>query len=133
MLYRKLLLVKFCLYPMIAFLIAIHERIFHWLFWLGFWSTIHFSVPPTRHLKLESLYGAWSNIVFIYEYFIANNYLHKVNDGNANTRCEICSKPIIKTLEQHLWRNSFFIFKCLHKEHKNIHHTRYILKCLGKN
>ena len=39
----------------------------------------------------------------MFEYFLANNYLHKVNDGNTNARCETCSKPVIKTLEQHLW------------------------------
>ena len=33
--------------------------------------------------------------------FFANNFLHRVNDGNANTKCEICSMPAIKTLEQY--------------------------------
>ena len=27
---------KFCLNPIITFLIAIDERVFHWLFWLEF-------------------------------------------------------------------------------------------------
>ena len=33
-------------------------------------------------------------------------YLLKVNNGNTNTRCEICSKLTIKTPERHHWRRS---------------------------
>ena len=38
----------------------------------------------------------------IYVNILANNYLHKVNDGNTDARCGIFSKPTIKTLKQHL-------------------------------
>ena len=31
-------------------------------------------------------------------------YMFKVNNRNARTRCEICSKLTIRTLEQHHWR-----------------------------
>ena len=41
--------------------------------------------------------------------------MYKVNDRNTSARCEIYSKATIKT-SKHL--NSFFIFKCFHKERK---------------
>ena len=55
---------------------------------------------------------------YYYEYLLANNYLHKVKGGNTNTICEICSKPTVKTSEQHLWLNSFLMFNRFHKERK---------------
>ena len=38
----------------------------------------------------------------INEYFLANNYSHKVNDGNTNTRPKPTIKPTIKTTERQL-------------------------------
>ena len=114
---------KFCLYD--SFSYCYPWKNFYGLFWL-------------RLNELKSLNEVWSNTVFVYEYFLANKYVYKVHDGNANARCEICSKPIIKAPEQHLWCNSFFLFKRLHKERKKakcskVHGTLYILKCLGQN
>ena len=34
----------------------------------------------------------------------AGIYLFKVNNRNTRTRCEICSKLTIKTIERHQWR-----------------------------
>ena len=42
---------------------------------------------------------------FIFE-FPAGNYMFKVNNGNARTRCEIYSKLTIKTPERRHWRRS---------------------------
>ena len=36
----------------------------------------------------------------------AGNYMFKVNNRNTRTRCEICSKLTIKTLERRHWRRS---------------------------
>ena len=48
----------------------------------------------------------------------ANNYLLKVNNRNTRTRCEICSKLIIKTPERHHWRRSgVFIVNFEHISH----------------
>ena len=33
-------------------------------------------------------------------------YLLQVNDRNTKTRCEICSKLTVKTLERRQWRRS---------------------------
>ena len=33
-------------------------------------------------------------------------YLLKVNNGNTRTRCEICSKLTLKTLERRQWRQA---------------------------
>ena len=95
------------------------------------------SCHVTYALHSESLNEVWSNTVFVHEYLLANNCLHKVNNGNANTRHKICSNPIIKTSEQHLWGN-FFKFKLLQKQNKkakccNVHGALYILKCLLKD
>ena len=45
-------------------------------------------------------------------------YLHKFNDRNTRTRCEICSKLTIKTPEQSYWlRSGVFIFNFEHISH----------------
>ena len=36
----------------------------------------------------------------------AGIYLVKVNDRNTRTRCDVCSKLTIKTLERRHWRRS---------------------------
>ena len=41
------------------------------------------SIQPLNDVNMKQ-YG------IIYEYLPANNDLHKVNDGNPNTRCQIC-------------------------------------------
>ena len=40
------------------------------------------------------------NLLAIYEPLPASNYMFKVNNRNTRTRCEICSKLTIETLEQ---------------------------------
>ena len=65
--------------------------------------------------------------------FFANNFLHRVNDGNANTKCEICSMPAIKTLEQYFWRKSFLYSNVYTKNVKVLTVTDTILfKIFGK-
>ena len=72
-------------------------------------SIFQLPLKKTPQLKLEKLNDVnMKQCGFIYGYFLANNYLHKVNDGNTNTRSEIFSKPTIKTSKRHLCRNSFF-------------------------
>ena len=36
----------------------------------------------------------------------ASNYMFKVNNRNTRTRCEICSKLTLKTVERRHWRRS---------------------------
>ena len=53
MFYRKF--EKFSFYPMMTVFLAIHERVFHWLFWLGIWrrpST--FTALKTGKLKFTT-------------------------------------------------------------------------------
>ena len=48
----------------------------------------------------------------------AGIYLLIVNNRNTRTRCEICSKLTIKTLERHHWhRSGFFIVNFEHISH----------------
>ena len=48
----------------------------------------------------------------------AGNYMFKVNNRNARTRCEICSKLTIKTPERRHWRRSdVFIVNFEHISH----------------
>ena len=48
----------------------------------------------------------------------AGNYMFKVNNTNAGTRCEICSKLTIKTPERRNWRrSSVFIVNFAHILH----------------
>ena len=47
-----------------------------------------------------------------------DNYKFKVNNRNTRTRCEICSKLIIKTPERRHWRHSgVFIVNFEHISH----------------
>ena len=46
--------------------------------------------------------------------------LLKVNSRNSRTRCEICSKFIIKITEQRQWRSGLFIVNCEHISHLNL-------------
>ena len=74
-------------------------------------SIFQLPLKKTPQLKLEKLHDAnMKQCGFIYGYFLTNNYLHKVKDGNTNTRSEIFSKPTIKTSKRHLCRNSFFSY-----------------------
>ena len=48
----------------------------------------------------------------------AGNYMFKVNNRNAKTRCEICSKLTIKITERRQWRHSgIFIVNFEHIPH----------------
>ena len=48
----------------------------------------------------------------------ADNYMFKVNNRSARTRCEICSKLTIKTLERRHWRRfGVFIVDFEHISH----------------
>ena len=48
----------------------------------------------------------------------AGNYMFKVNNRSTRTRCEICSKLIIKTPERRHWRrSSVFIVNFEHISH----------------
>ena len=61
---------------------------------------------PLYSLKIEKISGPESN------------YLLKVNNRNTRERCEIYSKLIIKTLEQHQRRRSgIFIVNFEHISH----------------
>ena len=51
-------------------------------------------------MNKQMLAGKQSGI--IYEYFLANKYLHKVNERNTNASYEIYSRATIKTSKQHL-------------------------------
>ena len=45
-------------------------------------------------------------------------YMFQVNNRNTRTRCEICSKLLIKTSERRHWRRSgVFIVKFEHDSH----------------
>ena len=59
------------------------------------------------------------NIKFSYN--PAGIYLLKVNKSNTRTRCEICSKLLIKTPEQRQWRqwrrSGVFIVNFEHTSH----------------
>ena len=68
----------------------------------------------------------------IYEYLLANNYLHKANDGNTNARCEIWSKTTINTSERHLLLKIFFKFKRFHKAGKKNQSVLTVPKVLRK-
>ena len=46
----------------------------------------------------EQVFAHWTNPVAF--------YMLKVNNGNSRTRCEICSKLIIKTPKRRHWRHS---------------------------
>ena len=46
----------------------------------------------------------WFSFNIFAKYIPANNCMFKVNNRNSRTRCEICSKLTIKTLERHRWR-----------------------------
>ena len=51
-------------------------------------------------------------------YYPAGNYMFKVNNRNARTRCEICSKLTIKTPERRQWCHSgVFIVNFEHISH----------------
>ena len=51
-------------------------------------------------------------------HFPADNYMFKVNNRDTETRCEICSKLTMKTLEPpHLRRSDVFIVNFEHISH----------------
>ena len=51
-------------------------------------------------------------------YFLAGNYMLKVNNRNTRTWCEICSKLTTKTTERHHWlRSGVFIVNLEHISH----------------
>ena len=52
---------------------------------------------------------------------IAGIYLFKINNRNTRTRCKICSKLIIKTIERRQWRRfGVFIVNLEHLSHLNL-------------
>ena len=71
------------------------------VFIVNFEHVLHFFLRfLSLTLNKQMLAGKQSGI--IYEYSLANNYLHKVNDRNTNASYEIYSKATIKTSKQHL-------------------------------
>ena len=51
-------------------------------------------LPKVLAIQLKRFDYDWER------YVTAGNYMFKVNSKNARTRCELCSKLTIKTLEQ---------------------------------
>ena len=65
-----------------------------------------------------SRYNASNNIHKLGSNYPAGIYLFKVNNRNTRTRCEICSKLTINTLERRQWRRSgVFIVNFEHISH----------------
>ena len=62
------------------------------------------------HLKAISeqiVFNEKNNIKTLQQCNISvGNYMFKINNRNTRTRCEICSKLTIKTLERRQWRRS---------------------------
>ena len=56
-------------------------------------------------------------------------YLHKVNNRNNRTRCEVCSKLIIKTPERRHWRRSGVFI--VNFEHISYHVRVFLLLTLN--
>ena len=72
----------------------------------------------TASLKALSPPAALCEICPTTEFFLVRIYMFKVNNRNSRTRCEICSKLTIKTLERHHWRRSgVFIVNFKHLSH----------------
>ena len=65
-----------------------------------------------------NLHKGNSHIISFQLCYPTGNYLFKVNNRNTRTRCEICSKLTIKTLERLPWRCSgVFIVNFEHISH----------------
>ena len=65
--------------------------------------------------------------------FPSGNYMFKVNNGNSRTRCEICSKLTIKTLERHQWQGSkYFSAFCVRDLTRTLDVGKKISAVLGR-
>ena len=106
------------------------ELSWNWSTWSEIWYGCYWNFCKTQVLEVKFNIGAisiiskWRSIFFNYELNIwkrgikfrsrnhqnVNNpagiYLLKVNNRNTRTRCEMCSKLTIKTLERRYWRRS---------------------------
>ena len=65
---------------------------------------IYYQHLLTNHL-LTSIYNQISKPFINSRDNPPDNYMFKVNNRNSRTRCEICSKLIIKTPERRHWRH----------------------------